>query len=161
MHGEIGIRIEHADAWGGGSKGGQFGQQSLTDPVPAQLAPPRKRDATLRRVNVATGHRIRHLLVTAIACVALAIVAGAPANARAGKYCHGLLVGHVGDVYSVSRVSCATARNVGLRFMHHHRLLAHWKCRGRRTNSGRSEFVFTCHGPHGRSLRVFDSTFAD
>ncbi len=112
-------------------------------------------------MTVATPHRIRQLLVALIACVALAILAGAPADARAPKYCHGLLVGHVGDVFSVSRVSCTTARKVGVRFMHHRRLMSHWKCHGRRSNSGRSEFVFTCHGPHRSSLRVFDSTFAD
>jgi hypothetical protein len=113
-----------------------------------------------------TGHQAHRgwpvcLPALALTVLALAFVSAMPANAAASRYCHGLLVGRTGNVYSVARVSCATAGRIGRRFLSHRRVPRPWTCRGRRSNSGRSKYVFVCRAPHRRTIRVFDAIFAD
>jgi len=111
---------------------------------------------TTTRARVAGSPRLLLLL-----CAALASWLPSGPAAAASGYCHGLPVGHTGDVYSVSRVSCASARSIALRFLHRQRVPAPWRCNGRRSNTGRSEYVFVCRTSRGRSLHVYDASYAD
>jgi len=105
--------------------------------------------------------RARGSIALALTLIALAGLAGGSAPAHAARYCHGLSVGHTGNVYSVAGVSCARAKRIGLRFLHRRRVPSPWHCRGRRANSGRTKYVFTCRASRRRAIRVFDATFAD
>lgn len=89
------------------------------------------------------------------------VAALAPVSAGAASYCHDLRIGNTGNAFVVSRASCATGHRVARRYLRHRHQRGHWRCHGRRRNTGHSRYVFTCRAPGRHTLKVFDAEFAD